>query len=106
MEQGVGNVNPSDIASINVLKDAASCAIYGNRGANGVILITTKNGSSSDGKAEISYDLTLSYDEPFKVIHTVSDMATYMRLYNESCTNIGGVAQFSQGVIDEWLKAK
>ena len=106
MEQGVGNVNPSDIASINVLKDAASCAIYGNRGANGVILITTKNGSSSDGKAEISYDLTLSYDEPFKIIHTVSDMATYMRLYNESCTNIGGVAQFAQGVIDEWLKAK
>ena len=58
MEQGIGNVNPSDIASINVLKDAASCAIYGNRGANGVILITTKNGSSKEGRAEVSYDLT------------------------------------------------
>ena len=46
MEQGLGNVNPSDIASINVLKDAASCAIYGNRGANGVILITTRDSAS------------------------------------------------------------
>ena len=105
MEQGLGNVNPSDIASINVLKDAASCAIYGNRGANGVILITTKNGSSADGKCEVSYDLTLSYNQPFKIIHTVSDMASYMRLYNESCTNIGGIAQFSQNVIDQWVAA-
>ena len=92
MEQGLGNVNPSDIASINVLKDAASCAIYGNRGANGVILITTKNGSSQEGRAEVTYDLTLSFDQPFKIIHTVSDMATYMELYNESCINIGGAA--------------
>lgn len=42
MEQSLSNVNPIDIESISVLKDAASCAIYGNRGANGVILITTK----------------------------------------------------------------
>ncbi len=106
MEQGIGNVNPSDIASINVLKDAASCAIYGNRGANGVILITTKNGASGQDKSEVSYDLTLSFNEPFKIIHTVSDMASYMRLYNESCLNIGGMAQYSQGTIDEWEAAK
>ena len=106
MEQGLGNVNPSDIASINVLKDAASCAIYGNRGANGVILITTKNGSATENKAEVTYDLTLSFDQPFKIIHTVSDMATYMELYNESCINIGGAAQYSQSTIDEWLAAK
>lgn len=106
MEQGLGNVNPSDIASINVLKDAASCAIYGNRGANGVILITTKNGSSKEGRAEVSYDLTISFDQPFKIIHTVSDMATYMELYNESCVNIGGAPQFSQATIDQWRAAK
>lgn len=106
MEQGIGNVNPSDIASINVLKDAASCAIYGNRGANGVILITTKNGSSAAGQSEVTYDLTLSLNEPFKIIHTVSDMADYMRLYNESCINIGGMAQYAQGTIDEWEAAK
>lgn len=106
MEQGLGNINPTDIATINVLKDAASCAIYGNRGANGVILITTKNGSSTVGKAEVSYDLTLSFDQPFKIIHTVSDMANYMELYNESCTNIGGSPQFTQATIDEWRAAK
>ena len=106
MEQGLGNINPADIASINVLKDAASCAIYGNRGANGVILITTKNGSSKEGQAEITYDLTLSYDQPFKIIHTISDMATYMEMYNESCVNIGGAPQFSQATIDDWRAAK
>lgn len=106
MEQGIGNVNPSDIASINVLKDAASCAIYGNRGANGVILITTRNGSEKEGHHEISYDLTLSFDQPFKIIHTVSDMATYMELYNESCVNIGGAPQYSQATIDQWRAAK
>ena len=53
VEWSMDNVNPNDIASISVLKDAASASIYGTRAANGVILITTKNGSS--GKAQISY---------------------------------------------------
>ena len=58
MEQSLSNVNPIDIESISVLKDAASCAIYGNRGANGVILITTKTagkktaGKEKNGKKE------------------------------------------------------
>lgn len=43
-EGSIGNVNPDDIESVSVLKDAASCAIYGNRGANGVVLVTTKTG--------------------------------------------------------------
>lgn len=50
----INNLNPGDIESIDVLKDAASAAIYGSRAANGVILVTTKQGRS--GKAEISYD--------------------------------------------------
>ena len=45
MEMSLNEVNPNDVASISILKDAASCAIYGNRGANGVILVTTKRGS-------------------------------------------------------------
>ena len=51
-------INPSDIVSVEVLKDASSTAIYGARGANGVILITTKKGKSGEGK--ISYNLDLS----------------------------------------------
>ncbi len=50
----INSLNPSDIESIDVLKDAASCAIYGARGANGVILITTKQGKS--GKMTVTYD--------------------------------------------------
>lgn len=43
-------INPSDIASIEILKDAASAAIYGSRGANGVVLVTTKSGKSGKGR--------------------------------------------------------
>ncbi|HEY0772264.1 MAG TPA: SusC/RagA family TonB-linked outer membrane protein, partial [Sphingobacteriaceae bacterium] len=51
-------INPADIASIEVLKDASATAIYGARGANGVILVTTKKGSTSGGR--VTYDLQLS----------------------------------------------
>lgn len=51
----LNDINSDDIASISVLKDASSTAIYGSRGANGVIIITTKKGSKSDGKVNISF---------------------------------------------------
>ncbi|MCQ2236075.1 MAG: TonB-dependent receptor [Bacteroidales bacterium] len=54
----INNLNPSDIESIDVLKDAASSAIYGARAANGVILVTTKKGSNNGAKSKV----TLSYD--------------------------------------------
>lgn len=50
------DINPNDIASIEVLKDASAVAIYGTRGANGVILITSKRGSQQDGKPTITYN--------------------------------------------------
>ena len=53
-ENPLSQLNPEDIASISVLKDAASTALYGSRGANGVVLITTKRGQS--GKAKISFE--------------------------------------------------
>ena len=56
------NVTPQDIESMTVLKDAASAAIYGTRGANGVILITTKKGSGDVGKAHVSYDSYFAYN--------------------------------------------
>jgi TonB-dependent starch-binding outer membrane protein SusC len=52
---GIENVDPNDIASIEILKDAASAAIYGTEGANGVIIITTKIGAKGDGKLSYSY---------------------------------------------------
>lgn len=54
MERDFNMVNPNDVASINILKDAASTALYGSRGANGVIIITTKKGKSGTGK--VTYD--------------------------------------------------
>lgn len=54
IDQGFEMLNPSDIASIDMLKDASATAIYGARGANGVVLITTKKGQS--GKGRVSYD--------------------------------------------------
>ena len=60
----LATVNPSDIASLEVLKDAASAAIYGSRGANGVILVTTKKGTS--GKAKISYNGYVSTSSKYR----------------------------------------
>jgi TonB-linked SusC/RagA family outer membrane protein len=51
----IDNINPSDIASFEILKDAASAAIYGTEGANGVIIINTKSGVKGDGKVSYSY---------------------------------------------------
>lgn len=61
---GIQSVNPNDIQSIEVLKDAASAAIYGSRGANGVILITTKKGTS--GKATFSYNAYTSFSNKYR----------------------------------------
>ena len=55
---GIGNINPNDIESITILKDAAAAAIYGSRAANGVIVVTTKKGEA--GKMRISYNNTFS----------------------------------------------
>ena len=104
MEQSISMVNPSDIANVSILKDAASCAIYGNRGANGVILITTKSGT--EGKISVTYDGTVSYNEPFKIVHTISDYVQYMKLMNESSNNLGNSDIFSQSSIDLWEAAK
>jgi TonB-linked SusC/RagA family outer membrane protein len=54
----ITNVNTADIIDMNILKDASSSAIYGSRGANGVVIITTKKGSSTGGKLNITYNST------------------------------------------------
>lgn len=99
-EAPITAVNPDDIATISILKDAASCAIYGNRGANGVVLITTKD--SSEGKFTLSYNATLSVNEPANHFKLVSNYADYMQLMNESAENIDNPLPYSQSMIDLW----
>lgn len=66
MENGLSNINPNDIESLEVLKDASAAAIYGSRGSNGVIIITTKKGTSEHAK--VTYDGWLSWDKVSKKI--------------------------------------
>ena len=84
-------INPSDIATITVLKDAAAASIYGSRAANGVILITTKSGSDSQGKARISarvrYGMTtLAKDGDYDPM----DPETWVNYYRTAVINAGG----------------
>ncbi len=67
---GIDNINPEDVESIDVLKDAASAAIYGARAANGVIIITTKKGG--DGIGKISYEGYMSTSKPWQLPNMLS----------------------------------
>ena len=64
MENGLSNINPNDVESLEVLKDASSAAIYGSRGSNGVVIITTKKGASD--KLKVSYDGYFGWDKVSK----------------------------------------
>ena len=103
MELGLGNVNPNDVSSISILKDAASCAIYGNRGANGVILVTTKQGEK--GKINVNYSGFYTSNKPSNLIKMVTNSADYFELMNESCVNVGQPVIFSKKTIDEFREA-
>ena len=63
----INDINPEDIASMEVLKGASAAALWGTRAANGVIIITTKKGTDSKGKVNISFKSTLSFDEINKI---------------------------------------
>lgn len=77
---GIDYLNPSDIQSIEVLKDAASGAVYGARAANGVILVTTKSGVK--GQARVSYDFSYGVQNPWKE-YDVLNATEYAILMNE-----------------------
>ncbi|MDD4256438.1 MAG: TonB-dependent receptor [Bacteroidales bacterium] len=77
---GIDYLNPSDIQSIEVLKDAASGAVYGARAANGVILVTTKSGQK--GAARVSYDFSYGVQNPWKE-YDVLNATEYAILMNE-----------------------
>lgn len=88
----LNSVDPNDIESISVLKDAASAAIYGSKAANGVILVTTKRGKS--GKATVSYNGDVSFSNVLTLIDRLSSY-DYARLYNQLLTQNGASPHFT-----------
>ena len=98
----LSTLNPSDISNISVLKDAASSAIYGSRAANGVILVTTKNGSNTDGKVSFTYTGDIAINSPAKLYDLIDQTADHMEVVNMIQRNSGSAEYFTQEQIDEW----
>ncbi len=87
--EGIDFLNPNDIESINVLKDAASSAIYGARGANGVVLITTKGGKINQA-GKVNYDAYYGVQSPWKQMNLLN-AREYAILSNEANINSGNI---------------
>jgi TonB-linked SusC/RagA family outer membrane protein len=104
IEQQLSDINPNDIESISLLKDASSTAIYGSRAANGVILITTKSGK---GQAKTSINVSSSYaiERPTKAFSFMADYPRALTLQqrllvvNTARSNL----TFKDGTIDQWM---
>ena len=86
-------LNPNDIESVTVLKDASSAAIYGSRAANGVLLVTTKQGALNQ-KPTISYNTVVGYQAPNFQRRPVTGIQ-FMELKNEALVNSGQAPQFT-----------
>lgn len=97
MPGDMNRVNPQDIESISVLKDAASAAIYGSRAAEGVILITTKQGAAS--KTQIEYSGNISFNTPTRIPKSTTALE-HARLSNLAFTNAGSSPMFNEDAIE------
>ncbi len=82
----LSDINPNDIQSIDVLKDASAAAIYGSRAANGVMVITTKKGSK--GRVRVNYDSWVSRSTPYN-LPKLLDAKDYVMIKNEAMVNSG-----------------
>ena len=98
VEMSLSDVNPNDIESISVLKDAGASAIYGSRAAFGVILITTKKGE--EGKTTVNYNNNLRWSTPTKLPSFLNgyEFNTY---FNEAAANAGLGAQYTSDVMEK-----
>ncbi|NJK83448.1 MAG: SusC/RagA family TonB-linked outer membrane protein [Saprospiraceae bacterium] len=112
IEAPFGNIDPNDIESITVLKDAASAAIYGSRAANGVVLITTKRGTRNS-KPTFSYTGYAGTTQSAVVPDYIWDSEQFMRLRNEADINSGKtphfipddvIAQYQDGPNTNWFE--
>ncbi len=88
----MSSLDPNDIESISVLKDAASAAIYGSKAANGVILITTKRGKS--GKPQVSYNGYISLQNPTSLVDRL-DSYEYAHMLNDALESEGKAKKFA-----------
>lgn len=100
VEGDISRISPQDIASVSVLKDASSAAIYGSRAANGVLLITTKQGVK--GKFSFSYDGYATAQSVGHLMPLVDNSVEYMELLNEAARNSAVAPVFSEGNIQKW----
>lgn len=102
---GIEYINPADIESVEVLKDAASAAIYGARGANGVILVTTRQGSEAN--PVISYNASYGVQSPWRM-PSVLNATEYALIINEMYMNMGQAPvyedPYSFGEGTSWVK--
>ena len=94
IQSSMADLNPNDIESISVLKDASASAIYGSRAANGVILITTKKGKA--GTFKVNYNGYVGFQEATRLMDYVSDFATYMEMNREFAN------YYSEEEIEAW----
>ena len=98
VEYSMDELNPNDIASISVLKDA-SAAIYGSRAANGVILVTTKKGK---GKSSVNYSYYNGVQKPTYLPNAIWDPIAYMNLMNQAASNEGKKPYFDSAQVAEY----
>ena len=99
VERSMNDVDPEDIESITVLKDASATAVFGVRGANGVILITTKRGE--EGKAKVSVSTSFSVLEPTKMVQ-LANAYDYANYYNMQSRYDGEPEKFTSEVIEKF----
>ncbi len=99
----INKIDMNDVESVSVLKDAASAAVYGSRGANGVILITTKSGSNKD--ATITFSSTTAIESPTKGHNFMADYPRALTVQQRaaSTNSLPETMTFKNGTIDEWM---
>ena len=100
MEGDINTINPQDIATISVLKDAAASSIYGSRAPFGVILITTKNGK--EGKATVNYNNSFRFSSPINLPHTM-DSYNFALYYNQARLNSSKSVRFNDTALQNML---
>ncbi|MES2275420.1 MAG: TonB-dependent receptor [Bacteroidota bacterium] len=96
VEGDPARINPNDVASVTVLKDAASAAIYGARAAFGVVLITTK--SPAKDKISVNYSYNQSFKSPTTIPKLVTNGYQFAKLFNDAYTNWYGSSQVAQNI--------